>query len=92
MDDIKRTYRDGEQAVKETWRKVDGTETLDDKLGNASDELRRQAGNAGDDLRHGGQRELDEEKADWRRSDGDESLADKAGNAGDALRREFGQR
>lgn len=41
MDDAKRTYREGEQAAKETSRKADGSEDLADKVGNAGDELRR---------------------------------------------------
>lgn len=89
MDDMKATYREGKQAAKETWRKADGDESIEDKLGNAGDELRKQAGNAGDELRDGTQHEMDDQKAEWRRSDGDESLADKAGDAGDTLRREL---
>ena len=40
MDDVKKTYREGEQEAKETWRKSDGDESLADKVGNAGDELR----------------------------------------------------
>ena len=50
MDDVKKTYREGEQDTKEAWRKADGDESLADKVGNAGDELRKQAGNLGDDL------------------------------------------
>lgn len=39
MDDVKKTYREGEQAAKETWRKSDGDESLADKVGNAGDEM-----------------------------------------------------
>ena len=41
MDDVKRTYREGEQAIKEAWRKSDGDDSLADKVGNAGDDLRR---------------------------------------------------
>ena len=41
MDNVKSTYREGEQATKEAWRKSDGDESLADKVGNAGDELRR---------------------------------------------------
>lgn len=91
MENVKRTYREGEQATKETWRKADGTESVADTVGSIGDEIRKDLGNAGDDLRRGQQREVDEAKAAWRRSDGDESPADKAGNAGDTVRRELGQ-
>jgi hypothetical protein len=40
MDDVKKTYREGEQETKEAWRKSDGDESLADKVGNAGDELR----------------------------------------------------
>ena len=51
MDDIKKTYREGEQDTKEAWRNRDG-EDLGDAVGNAGDEMRKDLGNAGDDLRH----------------------------------------
>ena len=44
MDDVKKTYREGEQEAKETWRKSDGDESLADKVGNAGDDLRRDMG------------------------------------------------
>ena len=47
MDDVKKTYREGEQETKEAWRQADGEESLADNVGNAGDELRKQAGNAG---------------------------------------------
>ncbi len=50
MDDVKRTYREGEQKTKEAWRKSDGDEDLADKAGNVGDEIRKDLGNAGDDL------------------------------------------
>jgi hypothetical protein len=89
VGDVKETYREGEQAAKETWRKLDGNESVEDKLGNVGDEFRKEAGNTGDDLREGARREADQDRADLRRSDGEESLADKAGNAGDTFRREL---
>lgn len=49
MDDIKKTYREGEETAKETWRKRDG-EDLGDAIGNAGDDLRKELGNAGDEL------------------------------------------
>ena len=30
MDDVKKTYREGEQETKEAWRKADGDESLSD--------------------------------------------------------------
>ena len=87
MDDMKKTYREGEQATKEAWREADG-ESVADHVGNVGDEIRKQAGNAGDAL----DTDLDDAKATsneaWRKADGDESLADKIGNAGDDIRRE----
>lgn len=50
MDDIKKTYREGEQDAKEAWRNRDG-EDLGDAVGIAGDEIRKDLGNAGDDLR-----------------------------------------
>jgi hypothetical protein len=50
MDDMKKTYREGEETGKETWRKADG-EDLADKVGNAGDDIRKGLGNAGDDAR-----------------------------------------
>jgi hypothetical protein len=41
MDDAKSTYREGEEATKEAWRKADGDDSLADKVGNAGDEIRR---------------------------------------------------
>ena len=50
MDDVKRTYREGEDKAKEAWRKSDGHEDLADKAGNPGDDIRKDLGNAGDDL------------------------------------------
>jgi hypothetical protein len=41
MDDVKSTYREGEQNTKEAWREADGDESLSDKIGNAGDDMRR---------------------------------------------------
>jgi hypothetical protein len=49
VDDMKKTYREGEESSKEAWRKHDG-EDLADKVGNAGDDIRKNLGNAGDDL------------------------------------------
>jgi hypothetical protein len=50
VDDLKKTFREGEETGKETWRKTDG-EDLSDKVGNAGDDIRKGLGNAGDDAR-----------------------------------------
>jgi hypothetical protein len=49
MDDLKKTFREGEETSKETWRNADG-EDLADKVGNAGDDIRKGLGNAGDDM------------------------------------------
>ena len=49
MDDMKKTYREGEETAKEEWRKRDG-EDLADKVGNAGDDVRKNLGNAGDEI------------------------------------------
>lgn len=54
MDDAKKVYRQGEQEVKEAWRRSDGDEDLKDKVGNVGDEVRKDLGNTGDDLRKTG--------------------------------------
>jgi len=41
VDDMKKTYREGEETAKENWRKADGKEDLADKVGNAGDDIRR---------------------------------------------------
>jgi hypothetical protein len=53
MDDVKKTYREGEETAKEAWRKRDG-EDLADKVGNAGDDLRKDLGNAGDEIHRTG--------------------------------------
>ena len=63
MDDLKKTYREGETGVKENLRKADGEEDLSDKLGNAGDEIRKHLGNAGDDARSGIDEMDDRDKA-----------------------------
>jgi hypothetical protein len=96
MDDVKKTYREGEQATKEAWRESDGDVSVADHVGNVGDELRKQAGNAGDavdgdDKSATGDYDKSATTASneaWRKADGDESLADKVGNAGDELRDE----
>ena len=89
MDDVKKTYREGEQTTKEAWRKADGDDSLADKVGNAGDEIRKDLGNAGDDLDDAAEQSTAHKEA-ARKADGDESLADKVGNAGDDLRRDMG--
>ena len=42
MDDLKKGAREGEVNAKEAWRNSDG-EDLSDKVGNAGDEIRRDA-------------------------------------------------
>jgi hypothetical protein len=84
MDDVKKTYREGEQKTKEAWRDADGHSLADD-VGNVGDEIRKDLGNAGDDV--DGNSTTTTDKEAWRKADGDESLADKVGNAGDELRR-----
>jgi hypothetical protein len=49
VDDMKKTYREGEETAKEEWRKRDG-EDLADKVGNAGDDIRKNLGNAGDEI------------------------------------------
>jgi hypothetical protein len=63
VDDMKKTYREGEETGKEAWRKADG-EDLADKVGNAGDDIRKDLGNAGDDAR----KEVDEADAQPRDS------------------------
>jgi hypothetical protein len=50
MDDLKHTYREGEDTAKETWRKADGKEDLSDKIGNLGDDIRKDLGDAGDKM------------------------------------------
>ena len=89
MDDVKKTYREGEQQTKEAWREADGEVSPADHVGNVGDELKKQAGNLGDDIDTTTDRTSDTGKEAWRKADGDESLADKIGNAGDDLSRKM---
>ncbi len=64
-----------------------------DKVGNAGDEIRKQAGNVGDDLTPAAIDRASPRATTPRprarslaQADGDESLADKVGNAGDDIR------
>src|SRR5438094_19881 len=50
VEDVKRTYREGEEKTKEAWRGVGGTDA-EDEIGNAGDDIRKGLGNAGDELR-----------------------------------------
>lgn len=50
MEDVKRTYREGEEKTKEAWRDVDGTDA-EDEIGNVGDDIRQGLGNAGDEVR-----------------------------------------
>ena len=50
MDDVKKTYREGEETAKEAWRKRDG-EDVSDAIGNAGDDMRKELGNVGDEMR-----------------------------------------
>jgi hypothetical protein len=59
MDDVKKTYREGENRVKEAARDVDGR-TLADDIGNAGDDVRQDIGNLGDEMRRQGDEAEDE--------------------------------
>ena len=48
MSELKETVRDAEADVKETWRKADGHESLEDKARNAADRAGNAIKNAGD--------------------------------------------
>jgi hypothetical protein len=50
VDEVKKTYREGEETAKETWRKSDGEEDVADKVGNVGDDVRKGLGNLGDEL------------------------------------------
>jgi hypothetical protein len=51
MKDLKKGARELENKARETGRKLDGDESLSDKLGNAGDDIRHGLGNAGDEVR-----------------------------------------
>ena len=53
MSDLNRTIRDTEADVKELGRKVDGDESLGDKLAGAGDRLENAVKNAGDEIHEG---------------------------------------
>ena len=55
MDELKKTWREGEQKVAEGSRGADGTDPAD-HVGNIGDEARENVANLGDDLREGGDR------------------------------------
>ena len=50
MSDLKKTVRDTEADVKETWRKADGEESLGDKAANLGDRVGNAVENAGDEI------------------------------------------
>src|SRR5436190_16592578 len=77
MDNLKSTYREGEETTKETLRKADGDESLADKIGDAGDDVRKEAGNLGDDLRRGADDMGDDARRNTR---GDSDLDDRAGD------------
>lgn len=56
MSDLKRTVRDAEADVKETWRKADGDESLGDKIANVGDRAKNAIEDAGDELHEGADR------------------------------------
>jgi len=37
MDDVKKTYREGEQQTKEAWREADGDVSVADNVGKVGD-------------------------------------------------------
>jgi hypothetical protein len=53
MSDLKRTLRDTEADLKETGRKLDGEESLGDKLAGAGDRLENAVKNVGDEAHEG---------------------------------------
>ena len=53
MSELKRTVRDTEADVKETWRKADGEESLGDKLEGAKDRVENAVKDAGDTVHEG---------------------------------------
>ncbi len=53
MNDIKRTVRDTEADLKETWRKADGDESVGDKAANLGDRAENAVKDAGDELNEG---------------------------------------
>jgi Skp family chaperone for outer membrane proteins len=51
MKDLKKDARSIENKGKEMARKIDGDESMKDKLGNLGDDVRHGVGNAGDEVR-----------------------------------------
>ena len=65
MEDVKRTYREGEEKTKEAWRGVGGTDA-EDEIGNAGDDIGKGLGNAGDELRRDDPDSADDaDRASW---------------------------
>lgn len=63
MDDIKQDAREVRNETKETLRRADGEESLEDKAANLGDDVSDGLANLGDDLANAGdhvERELDE--------------------------------
>ena len=84
MDNLKSTYREGEETDQGDVRKADGDESLADKIGNAGDDIRKDAGNAGDDLRQ--RRERPGETTLAARPHAATTSTTVVGNAGDDIR------
>src|SRR3954463_11198281 len=84
MDNLKSTFREGEETTKETMRKADGDESIADKLGNAGDDIRKDLGDAGDNIRSGADDMGDDASRGTRTGD---DVDDRLGNAGDDIRR-----
>ena len=53
MSELNRTLRDTEADLKETGRKLDGEESLGDKIAGAGDRVENAVKNAGDELHEG---------------------------------------
>jgi len=68
MDDAKRAYREAENKTKETIRRSDGDESVEDKLANLGDDVRAGLGNAGDEAR----KEID--RNEFRREHGEDPV------------------
>ena len=55
MEEVKKTWREGETEVAEKSREADGTD-LKDHVGNIGDKARKDLSNLGDDVREGADR------------------------------------
>jgi hypothetical protein len=66
VEDVKKTYREGEEKTKEAWRGIDGTDAKDE-LGNLGDDVRKDLGNAGDEMRRDDRERRDDtvDRASW---------------------------